>query len=150
MKVLIHKYNKELPFDLIGKIVEIDEDLNVVDSEFKIKLKPTDFKKVYKTEDDDLILKLLKGEKLEERELEDLFFEYDDLVLESGSNHPGRWSQVKWNKINAFGRYFLVQGNIGLTEFQENMFYEQPEELSFNPEVRTIQMFNFNLGRLVK
>lgn len=158
MKVIIHKYDKELPIEIIGRIVELDENNETIVNvkgpnggvDFRVQLKEGQYRKIYISEDDEIIVKLLKGEKLSEDELQELFFEFDDLVLERGSDVPRRWSQIKWNKINAFGRFFMITGDIGLTENQEHSFYTQPEELSFNPGVRTIQVFNFNLGRLVK
>lgn len=149
MKVKITNNWKEgFPVELVGQIVEINRNNIIKEGEHKgLLLTEDEYSTLYEQEPDELLQKVLNGEYLEEDELAELFYEYDDLVVDEDEGENRRWSCFKTRTLNIFGRFFEVSGDIGLTESQENYFGEQPVEYLVEPEVKTVEVFSFNFKK---
>lgn len=83
-----------------------------------------DFKAIYD--------KLDKGEKLSEDEIEYLALDtYGEDVreVETTFEEPGRWSRGAHTIVQLYDRYWRVDWDQGLTEMQDNDFWEQPVEV---------------------
>lgn len=85
------------------------------------------------------------GDTFSEEEVKELFDldldddETDDVALieeEEGENR--RWSCMHYRYIELNGRYFMVIGDMGLTEYQDNEYLYQPEEMSLKVETKVI------------
>lgn len=77
--------------------------------------------------DELMVEKIDKKEKLTEKELKTLVFECNEVSRNEGENR--RWTRTVKSIIELCGRYFAVVWEEGLTEYQENEFYEQPYEV---------------------
>ena len=77
--------------------------------------------------DEIMVEKIEKGEALTEKELKTLVFECNEIEREEGENR--RWSRSVESIIELCGRYFAVVWEEGLTEYQDNEFYDQPYEV---------------------
>ena len=86
--------------------------------------------------DEIMIEKIDKGEKLNEKELKTLVFEFKEVDREYGENR--RWTRSVYSVIELCGRYFRICWEEGLTEYQENEFYYQPEEVEKKTYEKTI------------
>lgn len=85
---------------------------------------------------EDVVLnKIDNKEKLTERELKTLAYEFAE-EEEEGDNR--RWSQGIISYILLKDRYFVLQWERGLTECQENGFYYQPYEVEKKTYEKTI------------
>lgn len=85
--------------------------------------------------DEELLRKIDNGEKLTRSELCDVIFEYE-VETEYGENR--RWSRSV-NTISEIGnRYFSIDWEEGLTECQENEYYDQPIEVEKKTYEKTI------------
>lgn len=149
MKVKITNNWKEgFPVELVGQIVEINRNNIIKEGEHKgLLLTEDEYSILYEQEPDELLQKVLNGEYLEENELAELFYEYDDLIVDEDEGDNRRWSCFVTKTLNIFGRFFVVSGDIGLTEYQENCFDYQPEEYLNEPEVKTVKVFSFNFKK---
>ena len=87
---------------------------------------------------DKLLSKLLNKEKFTERELEDLFWEYDKYVIDEWRGENRRWSCYNYKVLKLDDRYFLLEADLGLTESQEHNFNFQPTEV-YKAEVKIIE-----------
>lgn len=70
------------------------------------------------------------GEKFSEDELQDIA--YGDVGLKSVERSYGenrRWTRTVTGVYEADGRYFMIDWEEGLTEHQEDEFWEQPVEV---------------------
>ena len=85
------------------------------------------------------------GEVFDERELEDIFYldfdnDNDDKVyiIEEEYDEPRRWSRfhTRWVEIN--GRFFELNADEGLTEYQDTEYMIQPQEVTCKQVTRTI------------
>ena len=85
------------------------------------------------------------GEDFDERDLEDIFeldFDEDNddniTVIEEEYDEPRRWSRfhTRWVEIN--GRFFELNADEGLTEYQDTEYMIQPQEVSYKQVTRTI------------
>ena len=68
--------------------------------------------------------KLKSGEKLSEREIKTLV--YDGIEVDEVEGSSGRWTQHIKTIIDIDGELWAIDWNRGLTECQENEFYDQP------------------------
>lgn len=68
-----------------------------------------------------------KGETFSERELESLRWEFPEVETTYGENR--RWSRSAQTIFEVNGRLFALDWDEGLTENQENEFYNQPYEV---------------------
>lgn len=81
-----------------------------------------------------MVQKILDGEKLSEKELREIIdFEID---REDGDNR--RWSRTVTSILSMCGRYFALEWEEGLTEYQENEYYNQPYEVMKKTYQKTI------------
>ena len=87
---------------------------------------------------DKLLIKLLNKEKFTEEELCDLFWEYDDYVVDEWKSEDRRWSCYNYKVLKLEDRYFLLEADLGLTESVENNFDFQPTEV-YKAEVKIIE-----------
>lgn len=78
--------------------------------------------------------KILKGEELTERELS-LITNYE-VSREEGENR--RWSRTIHSVVKLNEHYFMVVWEQGLTEMQENEFYDQPYEVEKHTYEKTL------------
>lgn len=69
--------------------------------------------------------KILNGEELTEGELSDLV----DYEIDRQEGEYGRWHMHVKTIVELCGRYFAIEWAQGLTECQENEFYNQPYEV---------------------
>ena len=85
------------------------------------------------------------GEYFNERELEDIFhleFHEDEedkiCIIEEEYDEPRRWSRfhTRWVEIN--GRFFELNADEGLTEYQDTEYMIQPQEVTCKQVTRTI------------
>jgi hypothetical protein len=78
--------------------------------------------------DERMLNKIDNHENLSERELRELVFEYEDeSYKEEGENR--RWTQHVASYVQLKNRWFYIDWERGLTESQENEFYNQPVEV---------------------
>lgn len=68
--------------------------------------------------------KLKSGEKLSEGEIKTLV--YDGVEVDEIKGYSGRWTQGVKTIIDIDGELWAIDWNRGLTEYQENEFYNQP------------------------
>jgi integrase len=81
-----------------------------------------------------MVKKILDGEKLSEKELRKITgFEID---REEGENR--RWSRTVTSILHMCGRYFALVWEEGLTEYQDNEYYNQPYEVVKKTYQKTI------------
>lgn len=82
----------------------------------------------------DMINKITNGEKLSKNELRDLVeFEIDRI-----EGDDRRWSRTITSICELDGRYFKLVWEHGLTEMQENEYYNQPYEVKKHTYEKTI------------
>ena len=76
--------------------------------------------------------KLCGGKKLDEDELKALVFEtYGEGVreVEVTFDEPRRWLRGAHTVVELYGRYWRIDWEQGLTEYQEDEFWDQPVEV---------------------
>lgn len=73
---------------------------------------------------DETVTKLKSCEKLSERELMTLV--YDGIEVDEIEGNSGRWTQGVQTVIDIDGELWAIDWSRGLTEYQENEFYDQP------------------------
>jgi len=100
------------------------EEQEKIDAELKAKQE----KEYYETHYEEIMLnKIDSGEKLNERELSSLVWEFEEVEREYGDNR--RWSRSVTSIVKINNRFFCVEWENGLTESQPNEFYNQPYEV---------------------
>ena len=87
---------------------------------------------------DTLLSKLLNKEKFTYRELHDLFWEYDEYVVDKWKDENRRWSCYNYKVLKIDDRYFRLEADLGLTESVEDNFDFQPAEV-YKAEVKIIE-----------
>lgn len=85
--------------------------------------------------DEELLRKIDNGEELTRSELCDIIFEYE-VKREYGDNR--RWSRSVTTISKIGDRYFSTNWEQGLTESQENEYYNQPIEVQKKTYKKTI------------
>jgi hypothetical protein len=83
-----------------------------------------------------LLEKIDSGEKLSERELKTLVFECNEEERIEGDDR--RWQRSIKSIIKFENRYFAISWEQGLTENQEDDFYNQPYEVTKKTYEKTI------------
>ena len=73
---------------------------------------------------DETVTKLKSGEKLSERELMTLVC--DGVEVDEIEGDSGRWTQGVQTIIDIDGALWAIDWDRGLTEYQDNEFYNQP------------------------
>lgn len=79
--------------------------------------------------------KILNGEKLTEEEIRELVWDYE-VDREEGDNR--RWSRTITSIVKLCDKYFSIDWEQGLTEYQENEYYNQPYEVVKHTYEKTI------------
>ena len=77
--------------------------------------------------DQEFLERFDKGEKFSESELDSLRWELDEVETIYGENN--RWSRSAQTIFDVQGRLFALDWEEGLTENQENEFFNQPYEV---------------------
>lgn len=90
-----------------------------------------------------VIQKLLDHENLDYKELESLIFDHDDIHFETIIGENRRWSRAITKVFKINDRYFMVDYDEGLTEYQENEYYDQPTEVALIQEqvIKTVNKY---------
>ena len=83
----------------------------------------------------DLLAKIDAGEPLTERELGIITLDFEIETIEHGT---GRWHTYVETICELCDRTFSVKWNRGLTERQENEYYNQPVEVRKNTYVKPV------------
>lgn len=91
--------------------------------------------------DEIMVQKIDDGIKLTEEELQKLVFECNEIERHEGENR--RWSRTIESIIELCGRFFKVTWEDGLTECQENGFYDQPYEVELDSYKKVIEVHNW-------
>ena len=86
-----------------------------------------------------MVSKIDAGENLTERELDEFHLCGND--IEYGENR--RWTRTVTTEVEYQGRFFIIIWEEGLTENQENEFYNQPYEVEKVTEVQTISVVKY-------
>ena len=92
--------------------------------------------KYYNEHFDELMVnKILTHEDLTDRELSELVYGY---AVETDYGENRRWTRTNTTVVKLLGRYFSVDWEEGLTEYQEDEFYNQPIEVEKKTYEKTI------------
>lgn len=83
----------------------------------------------------DMLKKIDNGERLTEREISNLVWEYE---VHRDEGEDRRWSRYNISYIQLLERYFCVEWDEGLTEMQPDEFCDQPYEVVKNTHDKTI------------
>lgn len=83
-----------------------------------------------------MIKKIEAGEHLTESELRKLVFNFNEVYREEGEDR--RWSRSVLSVIDVNDELYAIEWEEGLTENQENSFYEQPYRVELKKEEVTI------------
>ena len=99
----------------------------------------------------EFLTKYDNNEQFKESDLRDIFNldleEEDDdelLLIEEEKGENRRWTYMEYHYIKVNNRYFLIQADIGLTEYQENEYWYQPEEMLLEVTTKIIQVTENN------
>lgn len=87
--------------------------------------------------DEIMLQKIDRKEALTEKELRELVFG-NEVETENGDNR--RWSRTNTTIIELKGRFFSIDWEQGLTEYQENEFNNQPIEVEKKTYPKTIMV----------
>ena len=88
-----------------------------------------------------IVEKMYAGEKLSRDELKALVFEYakdDYKIITQSEGSEGRWTRAMDTIIKTGEDYWDIPWDRGLTEYQENEFWEQPFRVKPVEEVITV------------
>ena len=86
--------------------------------------------------DEYVLHKIDNGEQLTEKELEKMLWSFKEINTSYGENR--RWNRSVRTILEIGGRYFALDWDEGLTECQENEFYNQPVEVKKREYTKTI------------
>lgn len=110
--------------------------------EQKAKLEKIKAEEYYREHFDELMVKKIEShEDLTENELRTLVFECNEIERSEGENR--RWSRTVSSIVELCGRFFKVIWEQGLTENQDNSFYEQPYEVELDSYNKVIEVHNW-------
>lgn len=82
-----------------------------------------------------MVSKIENHDKLTREEISTLVYEYD---VETNHGENRRWTRRNTTIVQLMCRYFSIDWEEGLTECQENEFYDQPIEVSKKTYEKTI------------
>ena len=77
------------------------------------------------------------GEKFNEDELN--YMAFDCIQVDEIEGDRGRWTMGMTTVFECDGRHFAIDWNSGLTEYQENEFYNQPYEVELREKTVTVR-----------
>lgn len=103
----------------------------------QLRLKQEEAKKYYNEHFDEIMVqKIDSHEELSEKELRRLVLECDVVDESKGENR--RWSRTVTSIVELCDRFFAIVWEEGLTECQEDSFYDQPYEVKLHEYEKTI------------
>ena len=82
-----------------------------------------------------MLSKIDSGESLTSNELSKLVYDYD---IETQEGDDGRWVRSMYTVVELGGRHFGISWFKGLTEYQDNEFDFQPEEVERHEKMITV------------
>lgn len=82
-----------------------------------------------------MVAKILNGEKLTEQEIKELTWDYE---IEREEGDHGRWTRYVTSIVKLCDKHFAIDWEQGLTEYQENEYYNQPYEVVKHTYEKTI------------
>lgn len=129
---------KQLPTQKENDLKDIEEKKikDMIESENKIK--EENYKEYYMEHFEEIIVDKIDNKKdLTENELKEIVFNYG-IDTEYGENE--RWTRGVSTIVELCNRFFMVNWFEGLTEYQENEFYEQPYEVEKKEYTKTIKV----------
>lgn len=101
-----------------------------------------DAEKYYQEHFDEIMVQKIENhEDLTEGEIKALVFECNEVERCEGENR--RWSRTVSSIIELCGRFFKVVWEQGLTENQDDQFFEQPYEVELDAYKKVIEMHNW-------
>lgn len=83
-----------------------------------------------------IIKRLKEGDELSESEIREVLWSFDQVYEEEGEDR--RWSKSMLTVVNIDGELYAIEWEKGLTENQENSFWEQPYPVELKEEEITI------------
>ena len=83
-----------------------------------------------------IIKRLKEGDELSEPEIREVLWSFDRVYEEEGEDR--RWSKTMLTVVNIDGELYAIEWEKGLTENQENSFWEQPYPVELKEEEITI------------
>lgn len=86
-----------------------------------------------------MVKKIDSGERLTEAELQKLVWEFEDVEFREYDDN-GRWSRGTRSILLLCGRFFEIYWQEGLTEMQDNEFYNQPYEVIKNEREEVVKV----------
>jgi len=116
------------------KILEEKETKELMEKEAEEK-KKLDQEYYWKHFDEVMLAKIENNEKLTEKELSTLVYEFGS-ETQNGENR--RWSRTNTTIVELQNKYFSIDWEEGLTESQDNAFYNQPIEVIKKTYEKTI------------
>jgi hypothetical protein len=133
---LLASQMRELPTLKEKTLKQIEEAKKAEEAAQLEKQKAEDAKKYYNEHFEEIMVKKIDNkEELTEKELSRLAYDYS-ISDEYGEKH--RWTTTVNSVVKLLGRYFMVEWREGLTEIQENAFYDQPYEVEKHEYEKTI------------
>lgn len=82
-----------------------------------------------------MLSKIDSGESLTSNELSKLVYDYD---IDTQEGDDGRWVRSMYTVVELSGRHFGISWFKGLTEYQDNEFDFQPEEVERHEKMITV------------
>lgn len=127
---------KQLPTQKERDIKAMEEKKRQEEERVAEELRKQQEQEYYSTHFEEIMVKKIdECEELTEAELSELVWEFD-VDSEYGDNR--RWSRAVTTIVELCGRFFSIDWEEGLTEYQENEFYNQPVEVIKNTYEKTI------------
>jgi hypothetical protein len=109
-----------------------EEERQKMDAEAKAKAEQEYYEEHF---EEIMAYKIINGEKLTEEEIRELVWDYE-VDREEGDNR--RWSRTITSIVQLCDKYFSIDWEQGLTECQENEYYNQPYEVVKHTYEKTI------------
>lgn len=108
----------------------------------ELKKQQEEYKKYYREHFDEIMVQSIdNGQELTEDELKALVWKCHSVARIEGENR--RWSRTVRSIIELCGRYFEVDWEQGLTENQDNQFFDQPFEVELDTYEKVVSVQNW-------
>ena len=132
---------KQLPTQKERDMKALEERKRKEEEEKAEELRKQQEEEYYNTHFEEIMVKKIDNkEPLTEQEIRTLVYEY---AVESEPGDNRRWTRTVTSIIKLCERYFSIDWEEGLTEYQDNEFYNQPYEVRREEEVKTIVVVNW-------
>lgn len=123
-------------------IKQLEEKEKAAKAEAEAKQRQEEQREYYEEHFDEIMVqKIDSHEDLTEDELRALVWEHNNVARIEGENR--RWSRTVRSVIELCGRYFEVDWEQGLTENQDDQFFEQPYEVELDTYKKVIDAHNW-------